>query len=116
MAAQQGGGAMTIRLPVEPAPTTTPFSRTVIVGSNNFISAPSSQTLGGVTYVFSSWSDGGAQNHDIIAGAQPSTYTATYNSATSQCTITGTSATEILTGTSGPTSSVVAGQRYHKGS
>jgi hypothetical protein len=81
----------------------------VIVGSNNFISAPSQQTLGGVTYVFSSWSDGGAQNHDITAGAQPSTYTATYNSATSQCTITGTSATETLTGTSGPTSSVVAG-------
>jgi glucose/arabinose dehydrogenase/regulation of enolase protein 1 (concanavalin A-like superfamily) len=37
--------------------------RTVIAGSRQTVSAPSPQTLGGVTYVFSSWSDGGTQTH-----------------------------------------------------
>jgi glucose/arabinose dehydrogenase len=58
---------------------TTTFTRTVIVGSRNSISAPSPQTIrGGKTYTFSSWSDGGAQAHDIIAPASPATYTATF--------------------------------------
>ena len=55
----------------------TPFSRTVIVGSDNSISAPTPQTLGGTTYEFASWSDGGARSHNIIAPATESTYTAT---------------------------------------
>ena len=42
------------------ASSVAPFSRTVIVGSSNTVSAPSPQTAGGNTYAFSSWSDGGA--------------------------------------------------------
>jgi glucose/arabinose dehydrogenase/PKD repeat protein len=56
----------------------TPFSRTVIVGSNNSVSAPSPQTLGGTGYQFQTWSDGGAQSHDITAGPSGGSYTATY--------------------------------------
>jgi uncharacterized repeat protein (TIGR01451 family) len=56
----------------------TPFTRTVIQGSTNSISAPAPQTLGGVTYAFSGWSDGGAQTHVVIAGNTPGTYTATF--------------------------------------
>ena len=86
--------------------TATSFSRTVIVGSTNSVSAPSPQTLAGTSYEFASWSDGGAQSHDVIAGASPSTYTAVYTSAGNgpppDCTITGTSKGETLTGTSGP--------------
>jgi hypothetical protein len=52
----------------------TPFTRTVIIGSNNSISAPSPQ--GGQQ--FSAWSDGGAPTHNITAGAAPTTYTATF--------------------------------------
>jgi hypothetical protein len=52
----------------------------VIAGSKNSISAPSPQTLGGTTYTFASWSDGGAQSHDIVAPGAAATYTATYNS------------------------------------
>lgn len=37
----------------------TPFSLTVIVGSNNSISASSPQSLAGMSYRFISWSDGG---------------------------------------------------------
>ena len=54
------------------------FSRTVIVGSTNSISAPSPQTKSRKTYVFSSWSDGGAATHNIVAPATATTYTARF--------------------------------------
>ena len=57
---------------------TAPFSRTVIQGSSNSVSAPSPQTVGGTTYTFGSWSDGGAASHTITAGTSNATYTATY--------------------------------------
>jgi glucose/arabinose dehydrogenase/PKD repeat protein len=63
----------------------TPFTRTVIVGSNNSISAPSPQTLGGSSYEFASWSDGGARSHNITAPATAATYTATYQLAPAGC-------------------------------
>jgi glucose/arabinose dehydrogenase len=56
----------------------TPFSTTVVVGSNNSVSAPSPQISNRSTYYFSSWSDGGAQSHVIVAPATNTTYTATY--------------------------------------
>jgi glucose/arabinose dehydrogenase len=55
----------------------TPFDETVILGSNNTISAPSPQTLNGTQYTFSAWSDGGAQTHNITANAAL-TFTASY--------------------------------------
>ncbi|MGI8948364.1 MAG: PQQ-dependent sugar dehydrogenase [Ornithinimicrobium sp.] len=58
--------------------TTTPFSRTVIVGSSNSIGAPSPQQLGGKSYRFVSWSDGKAQNHVVTAPTTATTYTASY--------------------------------------
>jgi glucose/arabinose dehydrogenase len=60
----------------------TPFSRTVIAGSQNSISAPTPQSLNGQTYQFVSWSDGGAQTHTVIANAAV-TYTATFLDITS---------------------------------
>ena len=61
------------------------------------VNAPSPQTLSGKPYVFSSWSDGKGRQHDIVTGATPSTYTATFKS----CTKSGTSAAETLSGSSG---------------
>ncbi|MEV0228470.1 LamG-like jellyroll fold domain-containing protein [Nonomuraea sp. NPDC050786] len=58
--------------------TTTPFTRTVIVGSSNSISAPSPQTLSGQSYSFGSWSDGGAAVHNVVAPATATTYTAAF--------------------------------------
>jgi glucose/arabinose dehydrogenase len=55
-----------------------PLTSDVIVGSQNSISAPSPQTLGGSAYEFVSWSDGGAENHNFTAPAAASTYTATF--------------------------------------
>ena len=56
----------------------TPFTRRVIVGSRNSVSAPTPQTLGGTGYQFASWSDGGAASHDLTAPATATTYAARY--------------------------------------
>ena len=69
-----------LQLTVGPTTSTATFSRTVIVGSRNTISAPSPQRKGNKNYAFSSWSDGGAQTHDIIAPASATTYTARFRS------------------------------------
>ncbi len=59
----------------------TPFTKTVIAGSINTVSAPSSQTMSLTHYEFGSWSDGGAQTHTLTAPAVPATYTAAYGEA-----------------------------------
>ena len=51
---------------------------TVIVGSRVTVATDTPQTSGGTTYVFDSWSDGGAAVHDIVAPATDTTYTATF--------------------------------------
>ncbi|HEV8559257.1 MAG TPA: PQQ-dependent sugar dehydrogenase [Actinophytocola sp.] len=66
---------------------TAPFTRTVIVGSNNSISAPSPQIFGAQnrTFVFRKWSDGGAQTHNIIAPATATTYQASFKQCNRVC-------------------------------
>ena len=54
------------------------ITRSVIVGSSNTISAVSPQGKGKQQYTFQSWSDGGAQTHNIVAPANPVTYTARF--------------------------------------
>ena len=67
------------RLSVGTVEQVTPFTRTMIVGSNNSVSAPSPQNLTlGLRFRFTSWSDGGAQSHNIVAPASPATYRANY--------------------------------------
>jgi PKD repeat protein len=67
-----------LQLTVNGVVTKATFSRTVIVGSSNSISAPTPQTKGRKTYAFQSWSDGGAQTHNIVAPAAATTYTARF--------------------------------------
>ena len=67
-----------LALAVNATNSTTPFTRTVIQGSVNSISGTTPQTVGGNTYDFASWSDGGAGTHTITANANRS-FTATYN-------------------------------------
>jgi uncharacterized repeat protein (TIGR01451 family) len=71
-----------LQLTVGSSSSPTPFTRTVIEGSNNTISAPTPQTLGGTDYGWVSWSDGGAQSHNITASAAAA-YTAAYQVVTS---------------------------------
>ena len=70
-----------LRIAVGAETDTTPFSRDVIVGSSNSVSALSPQNLAGSSYVFTSWSDGGAQSHNIVAPGAPATYSATFSNA-----------------------------------
>ena len=69
-----------LSMAVNATSSATTFQRTVIVGSQNSVSATSPQTLAGTTYSFASWSDSGAQTHTIVAPATNTTYTATYAS------------------------------------
>ena len=46
-----------------------PYDRTFIEGATVTVSAPSPQTVDGTTYEFVSWSDGGAQTHDVAMSA-----------------------------------------------
>jgi hypothetical protein len=52
---------------------------TLIVGSVASVGTPSPQDVGGQPWTFQSWSDGGAQAHDIVAPASATTYTATFS-------------------------------------
>jgi uncharacterized repeat protein (TIGR01451 family) len=75
------GSPSGLQLTVGSASSATPFTRTVIEGSTNSISAPAPQALGGTDYEWMSWSDGGAQSHNIVASAS-ATYTAAYQAPT----------------------------------
>ena len=70
------------------------------------MSAPTPQTLGGTSYSFGSWSDGGAQTHTITAPAAATTYTATYGFTPPN---TGLVAAYSFDGGSGPTLADVSG-------
>jgi glucose/arabinose dehydrogenase len=56
----------------------TPFVYDTLVGFNHTIEARN-QTAGSNTYTFASWSDGGAQQHTIVAPQTAQSYVATYN-------------------------------------
>ncbi len=67
------------RLVVGSVEQVAPFTRTVIVGSSNTVSAPSPQSLTlGLRFRFANWSDGGAQTHTVTAPATATTYRANF--------------------------------------
>jgi glucose/arabinose dehydrogenase len=55
----------------------TPFAITAIKGSNIVLGAPEEADLGGKSYAFQSWSDGGARIHSVLASGSRS-FTATF--------------------------------------
>ncbi|MCW2573517.1 MAG: hypothetical protein JWO88_3575, partial [Frankiales bacterium] len=67
-----------LQLTVGSSSQATPFTRTVIVGSANSVSAITPQNVGTTTYNFATWSDGLAGTHQIAAPIAAATYTATY--------------------------------------
>jgi uncharacterized repeat protein (TIGR01451 family) len=77
-----------LQLTVGSSSAATPFTRTVIQKSNNSISSASPQDLTGIRYAFDSWSDGGAQSHNINAGTTPATYTATFRPISADLALT----------------------------
>ena len=63
---------------VDGTPYKTEYVDEGVVGIRRTLSAPSTQTLNGVTYQFAGWSDGGAQTHTIGTPSVETVYTATY--------------------------------------
>jgi hypothetical protein len=68
-------------------PQVTPFTHRMIVGGRTSVSAPLVQVLNGVSYEFVGWTDAPDANRQIVAGAEPATYTAQYE-ATGQVSTT----------------------------
>jgi glucose/arabinose dehydrogenase len=67
---------LSIRLDSQPQGT--PLTVTGVVGIERTLEAPSPQTIGGTTYEFDRWSDGGARVHTISTPTTNTTYTAFY--------------------------------------
>jgi glucose/arabinose dehydrogenase/PKD repeat protein len=67
-----------------------PYTADVIQGSRQTLTAPATTTIGGIPFLFGSWSDGGALSHDIIAGTTAATYSATFTQSTAPTMVAGT--------------------------
>ncbi len=67
-----------LQLTLDGQPITAPQAITSVVGMTRSLGVVSPQTLGGITYQFSSWSDGGAATHNISTPLNNTTYTATF--------------------------------------
>jgi hypothetical protein len=59
---------------------TTPFVYDTLVGFHHNIDARD-QSAGGTNYTFASWSDGGANQHELVVPVADATYTATFTAA-----------------------------------
>jgi uncharacterized repeat protein (TIGR02543 family) len=71
---------------IDGSPVQAPFASPTIVGIQRTLFAPATQVLGGVTYVFDGWSDGGAASHNVIIPSGNVTYTARYKVSTQTTT------------------------------
>ncbi|HEX5095302.1 MAG TPA: LamG-like jellyroll fold domain-containing protein, partial [Acidimicrobiia bacterium] len=60
--------------------TAAPFTQTWAANSQLQLSAPAQQTVGGTTYQFAGWSQGGTATQSIFVPSVNTTYTATYTS------------------------------------
>ncbi len=67
-----------LELTLDGQPRADGYAELNVVNMSRTLGAPSPQTLGGVTYQFVSWSDGGAATHDISVPASNTTYTARF--------------------------------------
>ena len=67
-----------LSLRLDDQPQATPLTVTGVVGVQRTLEAPSPQTVGGRTYEFVSWSDGGARAHTVSTPSSSTTFTATY--------------------------------------
>jgi glucose/arabinose dehydrogenase len=67
-----------LRLTAGPRTARAPFTITAIVNGQVAVNAISPQRYWGRSYRFVSWSDGGAQQHNITVPSTNATYTATY--------------------------------------
>ena len=67
-----------LQLTLDGTPLSTPATIPNVVGMTRTLGVVSPQTSGSTSFVFSSWSDGGAASHNINVPATNTTYTATF--------------------------------------
>ena len=75
-AISQGNPVLTLTLDGQPKGE--PYTFEAVVGMIRAIGAPSPQTVGGRTHIWQTWSDGGAQTHNIITPAANTSYNARF--------------------------------------
>jgi len=88
--------------------STAPFTRQAVVGGQRAVAAPSPQIMGGITYDFSGWSDGGAASHSITIGTTPQRLVATFAARPAPTATVTATPTPTATLTSTPTSTPTA--------
>jgi glucose/arabinose dehydrogenase len=71
-----------LQLTLDGSPVTAPVAIPAVVGMTRTLGVVSPQTLSGVNYTFSNWSDSGAASHNIDVPAANTTYTATFTVGT----------------------------------
>lgn len=71
------------QLTLDGTPITAPFAFTGVEGVIRTLGAVSPQTSSNTTYEFASWSDGGAQTHEIATPTDDTTFTALFQPAVS---------------------------------
>jgi glucose/arabinose dehydrogenase len=80
-----------------------------VAGTRRRIEAPAEQTVDGVAYKFTGWSDGGDVVHDILTPATDTTYTAQYDVAVSNTP----TPTAIVTQPAGATAQIGQPATFH---
>ncbi|MDQ3668304.1 MAG: PQQ-dependent sugar dehydrogenase [Acidobacteriota bacterium] len=75
-----------LQLKLDGQPVAAPHAFVGVVGITRTIEAVSPQTIGATTYVFGSWSDGGAASHSISTPATNTTYTAVFSATAADTT------------------------------
>ncbi|HEY6507602.1 MAG TPA: PA14 domain-containing protein, partial [Vicinamibacterales bacterium] len=70
-----------LQLTLDGQPRTTPATVPSVVGMSRTLGVVSPQSVGGTTYTFQSWSDGGAATHTIATPATAATYTASFSAS-----------------------------------
>ena len=75
-----------LQIRLDGQPRTTPHSVASVVGMTRSLEAVSPQKPGDTTWVFESWSDGGAAGHAVSTPATDTTYSATFRKARAQLT------------------------------
>ncbi|MFH1229075.1 MAG: hypothetical protein V1678_01460 [Candidatus Aenigmatarchaeota archaeon] len=87
-----------INVMVDGSNVATPYTTSWTIGSTHTLVANSPVSCGaGCQRVYTSWSDGGAQTHNIIIPAAPTTYTANYKTQY-YCTVTNPQSVDSPTG------------------
>ncbi|NML21758.1 DNRLRE domain-containing protein [Pseudoflavitalea sp. G-6-1-2] len=88
-----------LQVTLDAVPFTTPYTTEVVSKMQRQVSAVSPQTVGGTTYVFDHWSQGGAASQFVTLSDNDTTFTAHYRVAPAPVNLTPTNDAYVRDGT-----------------